>query len=374
VTKNRHTKTKALKQSNVDFLGLKRLRKASQKAGLSPGTLVQPEDKPAEKAVVTIINYNADDVTETVVDSIENQDAFKDSQTVTWINVEGLKDIELIGQIGKIFDIHPLILEDIVHTGHRPKIEAYDDHLFMVLNSLRYDMEADAIREEQVSIITGQNYLITFQEKPRELFKSVVGRIKNRKLRISKLKSDYLTYALMDTVVDHNFAILEILGEKLEKLDDILLENVTQEHIQAVFAVKKKVFSMRKSIWPIREIAGAFLKNDFDLIGEGTLIYFRDVNDHINQITDVMETYREVVSSMIDTYLSSLSLKMNEVMKVLTIAAAIFMPLTFIAGIYGMNFKYMPELEWKWGYFVVWGTMIGLGGLMLWLFRRKKWL
>jgi len=297
-----------------------------------------------------------------------------DSQTVTWINIDGLSDINLIDRIGKIFNIHPLILEDILNKGHRPKIEQYDDHLFMVLNSLRFDAASDTIREEQVSIITGQNYLITFQENPSLIFKSIIGRIKSKKGKIRKLKSDYLTYALMDTVVDHNFAILEILGEKLEALDDILLDSVTQEHIQAVFTVKKKVFAMRKSIWPIREIVGSILKNEFELIGEATLIYFRDVNDHVMQIVDVMETYREVVSSMIDVYQSTLSLKMNEVMKVLTIAAAIFMPLTFIAGIYGMNFKFMPELEWKWGYFIVWGSMIALAGFMLLIFRRKKWL
>ncbi len=372
--KKQSDKKNLLKHLAVDSFHLKKIRKSSKKAGLPPGALVHVGEKKIEKAVISVVDYNSERVIEKTIESLEACLPLKELPTVTWINIDGLHDIDLIEQVGKLFDIHPLILEDILNTGQRPKIEEHDNHLFIALKSLRYDVESDAIRENQVSIVTGRNYLISFQERPSTLFKPGVDRVHNSKLRIRKRSTDYLTYALLDSVVDHNFAILEILGDKLEMLDAVLMEDVSQENINAVFDLKKKVFSMRKSILPIREIAANLMKGEYDLIDESTLIYYRDVSDHVLQIIEDVEVYREVITSMIDTYLSTLSMKMNEVMKVLTIAAAIFMPLTFLAGIYGMNFKYMPELEMKWGYFTVWGLMIVLIIFMLVIFRRKKWL
>jgi len=358
----------------TDVLGLSKLRNGKKKLGAPPGSLVHVGERNVENAVITVVDYHPDGVIETVLQSPEQCLPFKETSTVTWINVDGLHDVKMIERFGQLFNIHPLILEDVLNTGQRGKIEEHEEHQFVALKSIQYDAGSDRLREEQVSIVCGRNYLISFQEQPSGLFQPIIDRLRNRTLKIRRRGVDYLMYALVDTVVDNGFGILEIIGEKLETLDDINLESVTQEHIQAVFDLKKKIFAMRKSIWPMREISSAVLKGEFDLVDDTTLIYFRDVNDHIIQIIEAIDVYREVVSSMIDTYLSTLSLRMNQVMKVLTIAASIFMPLTFIAGVYGMNFRFMPELEWRWGYFAILGTMLVLIILMLAAFRRKKWI
>lgn len=361
-------------RSAMDLLHLSKLRSSRKKVGAPPGMLMHVGEQKVEKPVISIIEYDTERFTETVVNSPEDCRRFKDTDTVSWINVDGLHDVGLIEEFGNLFDIHPLILEDILNTGQRTKIEENENHLFVVLKSLSYNAETDVMKEDQISAICGRNYVISFQERPSSLFKPVIDRIRNKRLKIRRRGSDYLTYALIDTVVDHNYTVLEVVGEKLELLDNVILDEVSQEHIQAVFDLKKKVFAMRKSIWPLREITGAVLKGEFELIEESTLIYYRDVNDHVLQIMEAVEVYRDIVGSMVDTYLSTLSLKMNQVMKVLTIAASIFMPLTFVAGIYGMNFKFMPELEWKYGYFTVMGVMLLLIVVMLIIFRRKKWL
>ncbi|MBU3917844.1 magnesium/cobalt transporter CorA [bacterium] len=350
--------------------------KTSKKAGLSPGTLIHVGERKAEETSISIIDYDQDHFQEKTIASIEECLPFKDTSTVTWINIDGLHDVNIIEPLGDMFNIHSLVLEDVLHTGQRPKIEEHESFLFLVMKSLRFDERKDTYMEDQVSVIVGENYIITFQEHSSSLFNAIKARLRKQsgKQNIRKRGTDYLAYALMDLMVDHNFEILEILGEKLELLDNTLFEDISQDYLQSVYDLKKMIFSLRKSIWPMRDIVYTIMKEEYSLIDDSTVNYFRDVYDHVMQIIDSIEVYRELISSMIDTYLATLNMKMNQVMKVLTIAASIFMPLTFIGAIYGMNFKFMPELEWKWGYFAVLVTMISIVITMLYLFRKNKWI
>jgi magnesium transporter len=265
-------------------------------------------------------------------------------------------------------------LEDILHTGQRPKFEDFEKYIFIVFKMLYFDENGDDILEEQISIILGSNYVISFQEKEGDVFNPVRERIRAGRFQIKKRKIDYLAYALIDAVVDNYFLILEKIGEKIEDLEEELLDNPTPETLQTIHHLKRKLISLRKSVWPLREVIGGLERGESALFHKSTSIYLKDVYDHTIQVIDTIETFRDMVSGMLDMYLSNLSNKMNEVMKVLTIIATIFIPLTFIAGIYGMNFEFMPELKWHWGYFLIWGLMIVVGIAMVFYFRRKKWL
>lgn len=349
------------------------LKKSSKKAGLPPGTLVHIGEKKVDRARITIIDYDEDTLIEKEVQSIEECFPFKDKPTVTWINIDGLHDIDIIEKIGSHFEIHPLILEDIVHTGQRPKVEDFESYAYFVLMMLYYNDESEDIEEEQFSIILGSNVVITFQEKEGDVFKTLRERIHNGKLRIRKGKAEFLTYRLIDTIVDNYFLVLEKLEEKIEFLDEELLLKPTKETLQSIYDIRRKLLSLRRSIWPLRDVISSIEKEDISIFDESMSIYFRDIYDHMIRLIETIEIFREMVSSMLDTYLTNISNKMNEVMKVLTIIATIFIPLTFIAGIYGMNFKYMPELEWKWGYPGVWAIMIVIVCCMFVYFRKKKW-
>jgi len=350
------------------------LKKSSKKAGLPPGTLVHIGEKKVEQPRITIIDYDEGNLIEKEVQSIEESFPFKDKSTVTWINIDGLHDIDLIEKLGAQFDIHPLILEDIVHTGQRPKVEDFESYVYLVLMMLYYDDESDEIIEEQFSIILGSNIVITFQEKIGDVFKIIRERIHNGKLRIRKGKAEFLTYRLIDTVVDNYFLVLEKLEEKIEHIEEELLLNPTKETLKSIYGLRRKLLSIRKSTWPLRDVISSIEKEDVSFFDESMYIFFRDIYDHISKVIETIEIFREMVSSMLDTYLTSVSNRMNEVMKVLTIIATIFIPLTFIAGIYGMNFKHMPELEWKWGYASVLILMAAIVCCMFVYFRKKKWL
>ena len=305
---------------------------------------------------------------------MKNVSPFKDKPTVTWINIDGLQEVGIIEKIGAHFGIHPLVLEDILHTGQRPKAEDLGDYLFVVLRMLYYDEREDVMISEQVSLLLGPNYVISFQERGGDVFNPIRERIRNSKGHIRKGGADYLAYALLDAIVDHYFVILEKLGEKIESLEEELVTNPTPETLQTIHTLKRELIFLRKSVWPLREVISGLEREASPLITEPTGIYLRDVYDHTIQVIDTIETYRDMVSGMLDIYLSSVSNRMNEVMKVLTIIATIFIPLTFIAGIYGMNFKYMPELEWHWGYFLVLLVMTIIIAFMVFHFKRKKWL
>jgi len=350
------------------------IKKSSKKFGLPPGTPVFVGEKKVEKVKITIIDYDEGNLEEKEARTIEECFPFKEKPTVTWINIDGLHEVEIIEKLGKYFGLHPLIIEDIVHTRQRPKMEDLENYIFLVLKMLYFDEETDDITTEQVSLILGSNFVISFQEKPGDVFNPIRERIRKSRGRIRKAGSDYLAYALLDSIVDHYFIVLEKLGEKIEYLEEELVINPRPETLQAMHNLKRDNIFLRKSVWPLREVISSLERGESPLIEKSTEIYLRDVYDHTIQVIDTVETYRDMVSGMLDTYLSSVSNKMNEVMKVLTVIATIFIPLTFLAGVYGMNFEYMPELGWHWGYIMVWIIMVTITALMAYYFKTKKWL
>jgi magnesium transporter len=277
-------------------------------------------------------------------------------------------------KLGAAFELHPLVLEDILNTEHRPKCEDCDDYFFIVLKMLSLDDGTEEIRAEQVSIILGPAYVLSFQEREGDVFDGVRQRIHNGKGRLRALGPDYLAYALIDSVVDSYFAILEKIGDRIEALEEELIVDPDPTTLQKIHRFKRQMILLRKSVWPLREIVGELQREESPLIRASTGIFLRDVYDHTIHVVDTVETFRDIISGMLDLYLSSISNRMNEVMKVLTIMATIFIPLTFIAGIYGMNFEFMPELKWRWGYAGVWFVMVGVFAALLLYFKKRKWL
>ena len=350
------------------------IKKSSKKAGLSPGSLVHIGEKKIGTIRIALINYDREQLLEKDLPTIEESLPYRDTSPVTWINVDGLHEVTGVEKMGVHFGIHPLVLEDIVHTGQRPKAENFDNYIYVVLKMLDVDTAADHITAEQVSLVLGPHFLISFQEKEGDVFDNVRQRIRKARGRIRISGCDYLAYALMDAVVDHYFAILEKLGEKIEQLEEQLLENPTPQILEDIHHLKREMIFFRKQVWPLREVLNSFIKDPSELIQETTHIFLRDVYDHTIQVIDTIESLRDVLSGLSDLYLSTVSNRMNEVMKVLTIIATIFIPLTFIAGIYGMNFEFMPELKWRWSYPMLWILLIAIFIAMLVWFKRKKWL
>ncbi len=348
------------------------LHQYAEKGGLAPGQVVFIGERKLKESQIRVIKYNDKEVVESTVQTVESALEFLDSSSVTWIDIAGLHNVSLIEDIGKAFKIHPLILEDIVQTSERPKLEEFDDYIFMVLRM--FYLRDKTIVNEQISIILGDNYVLTFQESPAEIFEPIRNRIRSKRFRITKQRADYLAYCIIDVIVDNYFAVLELLGEKTEFIEDALLMDPSHNILREIYKLKRELISLRRSVWPLRELINKLDRSESSLIKKTTKIFIRDVYDHTIQIIDTTENYREIISGMLDTYLSSLSNRMNEIMKTLTIIATIFIPLTFIAGIYGMNFSYMPELRWHWGYFGVWLIMIIIAIVMILYFKRKKWL
>jgi magnesium transporter len=348
-------------------------KRRSDKAGLPPGALIHIGERHAEEAKIVLCEYDESHLQEKEIHTLEGALPPADRKAVTWVHIDGLQDVHLLEQMGNVFDLHPLTLEDILNTEQRPKSEDHADYLFIVLRLFNEDAGGGLIAE-QVSIVFGPNWLISLQEKEGRLFDPIRERLRNEKGRLRKAGADYLAHALLDTIVDGYFVILDKLGEKIENLEEALVGRPSPETLLAIQALKREMIFLRKSVWPLREMIGALGRSDSPLIREPSVIYFRDVYDHAVQVIDTIESYRDMLSGMLDIYLSSISNRMNEIMKVLTIIATVFMPLTFLAGVYGMNFKHMPELEWPWGYFSIWGVMIVIAVFMLIAFRRKKWL
>jgi len=288
--------------------------------------------------------------------------------------MNGVHQLELLQEIGTDFALHPLVLEDIANTEHRPKLEDYDSYLFLVVKMLSFDASSGEIQPEQVSLVLAPGVVLSFQERQGDVFQGVRERLRSNKGRIRKMGSDYLAYALLDAVVDSYFVILEQIGEQIEQLEEELVLQSNTRTLDKIHHFKREMILLRKSVWPLREVIGGMQRSESPLIQESTGIFLRDVYDHTIQIIDTVETFRDVLSGLLDLYLSSISNRMNEVMKVLTIIATIFIPLTFIAGIYGMNFTYMPELNWRWSYPLLWLVMITIAGVMIFFFRKKRWL
>jgi len=353
---------------------LESITKRSKKAGLPPGSLVHIGEKRTEKVRITLMDYDEKQFQEKEIATVEECFPFRDTPTVTWINIDGIHDEKVIEKIGTYFGLHPLILEDIMNTTQRPKMEDLGDYIYLVLKMFNYDEENREEKIEQLSLVLGHNFVLSFQEKQGDVFDPVRERIRKGNSRLRKMRADYLAYALIDAIVDSYFLVLEKLGERIEDAEDELVSNPRPATLQEIHDLKREMIFLRKSVWPLREVISGLERAESTIIQKATGIFIRDVYDHIIQVIDSVETYRDMLSGMLDIYLSSVSNRMNEVMKVLTVIATIFIPLTFIAGIYGMNFRFMPELEWRWGYFAIWGVMVVVAVFMLVHFKRRKWL
>jgi len=348
-------------------------RKRSAKTGLPPGSLIHIGQRHTDRAKICLCEYGATHCREREIQSLEGIIPPDEGTSVAWVHIDGLQDIPLLEQMGSLFGLHPLTLEDILNTEQRPKSEDHDGYLYVVLR-IFHQGAGGALIPEQVSIVLGSTWLISLQERKGSLLDPVRERLRNDNSRLRKAGPDYLAHALLDTMVDSYFVVLDAFGEKIETLEEVLVASPSPAALRQIQALKRETLLLRRSIWPLREMVGGLGRSDSPLIREQSVIYFRDVYDHAVQVIDTIETCRDMLSGMLDIYLSSVSNRMNEVMKVLTVFAALFMPLTFLAGIYGMNFEYMPELEWRWGYLSLWGLMIAIAAFMLILFRRKKWL
>ncbi len=358
----------------------KLVKRAKKKPGLKPGAVVYVGEHRTEDVEISVIDYNETDYREIKLSKVEDCFPFKDSPTVSWINLSGIHDVALIEKLGQNFGLHPLILEDLVNTGHRPKLEESQAFVFVMLKMLYLKPENHDVFSEQVSFIIGNNYVISFQEKPGDVFDPVRDRIRKTVPRVRFVNTDYLGYALMDAVVDHYFVVLESIGERVEALEEELVSNPASEHLNTIHSLKRELVVIRRAVWPLREVAGGIERLETPLIQASTRAYLRDLYEHTIQVIDTVETYRDMVSGLLDIYLSSVSNRMNEVMKVLTIIATIFIPLGFLAGVYGMNFDTsvspfnLPELGLPYGYPMFWLAVLLVGGGLFWFFRRKRWL
>lgn len=350
------------------------ITRKSIKAGMPPGTLIHIGQIRTEEPEISIISFNEDNYYEKNNIPLEECFNSKNEHTVNWININGIHDINLIEYLGKTFNIHNLVLEDILNTSQRPKIEDFNDYIFIALKMIKYNEDKKSSEIEHISILLFNNYILSLQEQPGDVFDPIRTRIKNNKGRIRKMGPDYLTYALLDCIIDNYFIIIEKISDQLEELQDILISNPHPEILHSIHRLKKDIIVLRRSIWPLREIISNIERDESKLIKKSTNIYFRDIYDHTIQVMDTIETSRDILSSMLDIYLSSISNRMNEIMKVLTIIATIFIPLTFIAGVYGMNFENMPELDWNYGYFIILVFMLTIFISMLLFFKKKKWI
>ncbi|MHB1274731.1 MAG: magnesium/cobalt transporter CorA [Candidatus Humimicrobiaceae bacterium] len=345
----------------------------SSKSGMPAGSLIHIGEKKVEKVKIKLIDYGITEYTEQDIENIEQCFSYKDDHTITWINIDGIHETDIMEKLGDCFGFHPLILEDILNTQQRPKIEDFNDYIYFVLKMIDYSYKTNTISLEQVSIILGKNYVISLQERPLEIYEPIRSRIKNDKSKIRNTGSDYLVYLLIDSIIDNYFSVLEKIGEKIEHVENKLVSNPAQKTLKTIYDLKRNMLYMRKSTWPLREIISRLERGEISLINDSTRIYIRDIYDHIIQVIDTIETFRDMLSGMVDIYLSSMSHRLNEVMKILTIISTIFIPITFIASIYGMNFRFMPEISWKWGYLVVWAIILFIIIYMVIYFKRKKW-
>lgn len=341
--------------------------------GAPPGSLVYTGEERADPVVLNLIDFREDYFEEVSDVGSTWKERVPSKEFVSWLDVSGVHDVSIVEEVGKHLDIHPLIMEDIIHPNQRPKFEPFDDQLYVVIRML-HTREDGSVQDEQISIVIGRTYIISFQQHPGDVFDAVRERLRGGKGLIRKQGPDYLAYALIDLIVDYYFVLLESIGNEVELLEDLVLDNPTKETNQVIRATKQTILSYRKDIWPVREMVAAMTRDDSGIIKKRTMTYLRDVQDHAIQVIDLMETYRDQLSGLTDLYLSSLSQRMNEVMQVLTIIGSVFIPLTFIAGIYGMNFAVMPELQWEYGYPMAWAVMLLTAVGLILYFKKRKWL
>ncbi|HKB84290.1 MAG TPA: magnesium/cobalt transporter CorA [Burkholderiales bacterium] len=342
--------------------------------GLPPGSLVYTGDAKPPMPRVTMLDYDEHKVVEKELVRVDDCIPFKDAQTVTWINVDSVTEPGLLENFGRVMGFHGLMLEDILNTDQRPKFEDYGNYIYIVVKMLDFDARKGEIETEQLSLILGPNYVISFQERAGDFFDPLRERIRRSLGRVRKLGTDYLAYAILDVIVDHYFAVLEKLGEKIEQLEDSVITDPREGTARAVHAVRREMIFVRKSVWPLREVITSLQRSESALIRESNAAYFRDLQDHIMRVTDGVDTFRDLLNGMLDSYYSTITTRTNSVVKVLTLFSAIFMPLTFITGIFGMNFRNFPELEWHYGFQGTLILMVIVIATMVAIFRWKKWL
>lgn len=351
-----------------------KLPKSKNKVGQPPGSLMYTGKYSEGKASISVFDYDESHFEEKNIEQPTDLLVYRDRPGTTWINIDGVQDVSLVELVCKHYHIHPLTIEDILNPEQRPKIEDSEDYLFVVLKMMTYDEPKGFVHSEQVGLLLGKDFVLSFQEVPGDTFEGVRNRLRSGKGSIRKNGADYLLYALIDTIVDNYFVILEKAGDMLEDIERELLVQPSQRTLGQLYSLKREMLTIRRMVWPLREVIYKLERDDLKLIRQETRVYLRDVYDHIIRVIDTVENMRDLLGGMLDLYQSIMGNRMNAVIKVLTIISTIFIPLTFIAGVYGMNFEYMPELEWKYGYLAAWILMIGMVVGMLVYFKKKKWL
>jgi len=354
---------------------LEDLKRLSGKTGHAPGSLVQVGEQPDRAVTATQFSFSADELNERSYTTPAALEPFgtHSGGGVEWIDLDGIHDLDWVRALGKRHGLHPLVLEDIAHAEQRTKLDEFDGFVYVVLRMLSFNAEAEELQDEQVSIVMGPGFVLSFQERPGDVFDMVRGRLRDGRKKIRAAGSDYLAYALIDAIVDHYFVVLERLGDRIEQLEEDVSQTPEPETLEKINRCKRELLFLRKSVWPLREVISQIHRGESPHFAEETRVYLRDVYDHTIQVIDTVESLRDIASGLVDLYLSSVSHRMNEVMKVLTIIATIFIPLTFIAGVYGMNFAHMPELASPWGYPIVLGVMLLVAVGMIIFFKRRRW-
>lgn len=350
------------------------LKNNAESSGNVPGSPVFIGKQKIDQSLIRVIDFNTELYEELRVDEVDEIRRFTESSSVSWISIYGLHDIELIKRLGNIFNLHPLILEDIANTGQRPKFEEYDNGLFIVLKMLNFDMENETVSGDQLSIFISNNYLVSFHEKPIDVFQPVRERIRKHRGRIRGYGTDYLAYAMLDTIVDNYIIAIEAIGTRIEDLEDAVLDEPSNQVLSQITNYKREINFLRKSIRPARELIISFAKSDTEIVSEKTIPFLKDLQDLIFHATEALDSYRDMLSDQLGIYNTTMGNKLNEIMKILTIFAAIFIPLTFLAGIYGTNFNYLPELNYKYSYFIFWAVMISVTAVMVRYFKKKGWM
>ena len=350
------------------------LKKRSAKAGLPPGTLVHIGEEKVAAAQVRLFDFTTESIEERTVEDLDSLAAYKGKSTTTWVNIDGVSDTATIERVGQFFGLHHLTIEDVVNTDQRPKVEEFEEYIFVVLRMLRYDEGEGEVLAEQLSLVLGKDFVISFQEQPGDNFDLIRERLRTGKGRVRTNAADYLLYRLLDAVVDGYFVVMERFGERVESLEEGLMDHPEPETARVIMDLRRELLLLRKAVGPLREVLNELGRAESELVTKETAIYLRDVYDHAIRVVETIDTFRDLVGGLRDTYMTLISNRMNEVMKVLTIIATIFIPITFIAGVYGMNFEVMPELKWRWSYPILILVMLGTIAGMLGFFRKKRWL
>ncbi len=347
---------------------------AAAKVGLPPGALIHLGERKTEQPTITLIEYSDTELVEYCFTSIEEAKAYTPRLPVLWLNLHGLHEPEVMAEIGRRFKLHPLVLEDILNTNQRPKVDDYGDYLFMVARFFEIDSDSHQINSDQVSLILGRDFVLTFQERPSGRFDPVRERLRQDRGQIRKLGADYLAYSLLDAIVDRYFTILEDIGERTEELENMMLDRPKPGSLQEVHQLKRETLTLRRSIWPLREVINSLTRADDRFFRAETRPYLRDIYDHTVHAIESLEANRDVIGGMLDIYLSAVSNRVNQEVRALTVVAIIFMPATLISGIFGMNFKVMPPLDWPNGFLIALGLMAAVATTLSVVFWRRRWL